>query len=892
MNQAINVNQETPKQRKTRLMMEEVFYKFLFYLASLGDADGNDFSKLPDSTLDIYKKSDQMQGQPPSLITFSLATQFGTVWQQLQLFINKKVCEDVVYESVVSFLDDFFANKTVKRKISPAVKFFLGEVEEYDDSQYKTFTDAFKSLVNEVLARKTFMFYREQLLSYAMMSFYTAPVHILNERWRANLLTEEEILSMLKTKNENAAEEQTRKDLIAEYKAKAVYMLNNEKPWYSKYAISKHISLLKNQGNEVNHLAIISYLFDELVKLEKTENCNLSLKRSLNLDFAGSHNFENKQINDVVKKYFPAKYYEDRMVACMFEQTLLGQEIDYDTLKFWRVVFENTHQEYAESLILLMNHAGDKFVRNAFLNPEFRQNVIERPEIIEPLIVLAAFDRNSFERYKGETNVNNIISDRIYVLCKNVFDKLTLEKKYQITTQKSKSLNAALASTEFLNYSFIYPENVAILSELAGKYPKVFGNKYYSWRQKSMVAKALLPMGLNANDFNAITLERFLRVCKTPEEFRVAYLLWQNTNFINQFWLMDKITHEDLVAIVQNVGDVINKENLPNRIKEIYKEWPAFAKKGWFADKYSSKEVNEQNSENVESIQAQVEVEEDNETVDGLKEKVEKVEKVINFFGAKMVSSDRETLRDNLSYLDRDNLEHIRTLFGDSSGEEDKVLDYINIILKMGSGKETRTQKNEYVKELFEDNLLRKAILVDANFGLDKIKAIHEFSSANNLFRGKDIKIYFHLLDAAVKSDFIEDGEEIKALLDYFFKRCEPKDKECYLAQPDTGINEFHKMYKSDYYKIIEIIEEKKGKISDVNKFSSIFEKVRDNKLQELKREEIKLINKKAELAATLAVYRKLRVDNFKGKEGYVVSDDFVCKLEKKAQDEGATLSL
>ena len=844
MNEAINANQavqETEEQRKTRLMMEEVFYKFLFYLASLGNGDDNDFSKLPDSILDNYKKSDQMQGQTQNLITYSIATRFAIVWQHLQLFINKKVCDGVVYESVVSFLDDFFADKEVKEQISSIVKSFLGIVEEYDDSQYKTFTDAFKSLVNEVLARKTFMFGREQLLTYAMMSFYTAPAHILNERWRDILLTEKQILSMLKTENENADEEQTRKNLIAEYKAKAFDMLNNEKPWYSKYAISQHISKRENKYNEVNHLAIVSYLFDELDKLEKTESCNLSLKKSLNFDFAGSHNFENKEINNVVKKYFPAKYYDDRMVACMFDQTLLGQEIDYETLRFWRVVFENTHQEYAESLLLLMNHAADETVRNLFSNNEFRKYVIERQNeiankieqlkreiedlnlaisrnesmAIDPSSTQTPEDKrlNLMLKHENSRLENNISQKKAEIeqlesSLTTFFENLIMTCEMQIEEVK-KYYHDEKFESENLFTDFISrqsdpskkPESFEYLYDLKQNYPNIFCDEEYTWEQKFIVAKALLPMGLDVNNFNARTLERFLGICKTPEEFRVAYLLWENTNFINQFWLMPKITQKDLAAIVEYVGaDINNKDKLLERIKEFYNELPAFGEAGYFEKNYSKAKLKE-----------------------SVNELVEKIGKNWSPF-AKM------HLISNLSGLDRDNLEYIRMLFRCNLGKEKKVLDYVGTVLEMSNG---ATDRNKCVKELFEDKLLREKILSKVEVcSLGQFKEIHEFSGkldknvrnevaanvsyaqidkVNELKDKKNlwfalvnkpeyINEYFSLAAAVVKN--IKDENNRKSFLDSL-KNFTETEKQIVLVDPDSFVNDVCFLYerhdKSEY---------------------------------------------------------------------------------------------
>lgn len=985
------------KQEKTRLIKEEINFKLISFVAAAGQTeDGRDALVYVKEFPEYRKAHATEENDGIHRFVCQIANDaVGEFQQYFQAFMHSNSDDFETEEEVV---DAFFEwcqaglsegknaqndgetalRKGIQDRLIKKASLFLtpdNPENDYDATNewhvklVNTYIELLKKFWKEnVVSSKSFVLNREQLFNTSCMMFSTIPHHFLNEPGRGiGLFQNGKTIQINEVFGADA-------DLQRRYVTKANEMLQNEKPYYTKVAIENHKGSTANTEGYNHNLAIALYGFDEYDRLNKESNGQFGLKEIMRHDFAKEHNLnviDKYKVNKAMRGTFLSKYYEDRMIACMFDQTLLGKEIDYDTLKFWRVVFENTHQKYAESLILLMNHAADETVRNLFSNNEFRKYVIERQNEIANKIeqlkreiedLNLAISRNESmaidpsstqtpedkrlnlmlkhensrlennisqkkaeieqlesslttffenlimtcemqieevkkyyhdEKFESENLFTDFISRQSDPSKKNEFESQTLESKYkkQIACKFDQSLQDQKIDDETLKFWWtvhshisrenekvlidllnvkdivpnyakrkfeesqvrkkiiehpeileplivlvtmetkvekrvrclpeIYdkvsslgdldkdfwpficskPESFEYLYDLKQNYPNIFCDEEYTWEQKFIVAKALLPMGLDVNNFNARTLERFLGICKTPEEFRVAYLLWENTNFINQFWLMPKITQKDLAAIVEYVGaDINNKDKLLERIKEFYNELPAFGEAGYFEKNYSKAKLKE-----------------------SVNELVEKIGKNWSPF-AKM------HLISNLSGLDRDNLEYIRMLFRCNLGKEKKVLDYVGTVLEMSNG---ATDRNKCVKELFEDKLLREKILSKVEVcSLDQFKEIHEFSGkldknvrnevaanvsyaqidkVNELKDKKNlwfalvnkpeyINEYFSLAAAVVKN--IKDENNRKSFLDSL-KNFTETEKQIVLVDPDSFVNDVCFLYerhdKSEY---------------------------------------------------------------------------------------------
>lgn len=577
-NNAVEVNmQETEKQKKARLMMESFLFKMIFsyafHIAKIGSLNRAD--------LCVSAKLEPYQ-------CFLLFMNFS----YLSVEEKNDFSENVMFQDFFSYLlndDDF-----IKARF---FEWFLGLKGEVDDDDYnsenfKNFKlETIKFWQNEVMKTKNFILNRNFCLQSAAMCFSVVPQYFVNETWRAS-------------------DKKTDFDFSdSKYKNLAMEDMKIKKPWHS--------ALVSAESDNETKLHMMYCLLDKYDDNWSYKDilCLTKDKHDLaGLDKGGRH------IEIFDRMVWLSKYFQDKMVVCMFDQTLIGKEIDCDTIRFWRTVFENTSNEQANDLIIALN-SSDSLLRKIFNDSKFREEYIKEPTKFKTTLDWLPnlyFDVDLFNKFKSKINNSNNVDSIFDVGLFNRFEseftsnfgfislcsKFNIEKKITLVnflyserkTRYDDMACNAYDTEDFKSFCIEHKddEKISLLFDLMFRYPKIFVNRDYDFGQKFMAAKALIPMNsrrFNIQDVNSMTLKPFLSICKTPEEFRVAYVLWKNTNFINQFWLMRKLERDDVKAIVRLVGDSINDEaELNKKIKFMFDLWPAFGQKNWFKNK--EKDIN------------------------------------------------------------------------------------------------------------------------------------------------------------------------------------------------------------------------------------------------------------------------------------------------------------
>lgn len=575
-NNAVEVNMkesESEMEKKARLMMESFLFKMIFSYAFCVEQSKN--VKNPNlcviSKLEFY--------QP-----------FLSFMNSSYLSVEGK--DDFSEENMFKDFFDYLLNKNYKDGFIKARfggwLWSIGSEPDIDlnSKEFENFKlETIKFWQNEIMKTKKFIFDRDYCLQSAAMCFSVIPQYFVNETWR-NSDDKTVAFDVSDTGDEK-------------YKNLAIE------------DIKRYDNLRSNRYEENIFKLCIMYYF-----LDKYDN-NWSYKDILYLteDVLGGQQSEN-----LVRVIWLSKYFQDKMVVCMFDQTLIGKEIDCDTIEFWRTVFENASNEQVNNLIIGLNFS-DSLLRKIFNDSKFREEYIKEPTKFKTTLDWLSklyFDVDLFNKFKfkinNSNNVNSIFDDDLFNEFESEFtsnfgfislcSKFNVEKRFALVNflyseRKTRYDNMVYNTynTEDFKSFFIEhkdDEKISLLFDLMFKYPKIFVNRDYDFGQKFMAAKALIPMnsrGFNIQDFNSMTLKPFLSICKTPEEFRVAYVLWKNTNFINQFWLMRKLGIDDLKAIVRLVGNSINDEaELNKKIKFMFDLWPAFGQKNWFKNK--EKDIN------------------------------------------------------------------------------------------------------------------------------------------------------------------------------------------------------------------------------------------------------------------------------------------------------------
>lgn len=515
--------QETKEQRKTRLMMTKFIYKAEFFIEAVWSGT----AKMDLLDGEVFEESDVrkvFKNVSPYLQTFVEFTKhvcikkltFNNSNEMFKAFFDYMIYEPSAQNS--GFID--------KEKLTKKFNRFYGyEVEltlEQNRNEFEKFQSALTSFFIKILNEKTFYHFnidgsiQNLAMNCAAVSF---PHHFYKETGRRICMigTAKEKFCLLVPENEQEY-----------WLSLAKQKILAKEPYYNKTS-------LQNQEETSSEFEVLPYSTAIEMYVSKHFKPEFSIDYILNLTESSAEDSEDvKYVKEAIRVIWLGRYLENLAIVYMFDQSLIGKDVDVDTINFWRTVFENTHLEISDYLLIILNNNNSCFneVKDVFHNKNFRQYLIGNKDLIENLIILALFEPDRFLEFSREIiNTNSWGTFTNFVFAEKIFNEIFNFK------QKCKLLNENDFSTKIKQEILIIP------------YKRI--------------------------------LRPFVDKCKTYKELVVVYSLWQETNFLNQYWLMPKITEEDLTALTEILNDDIENKA---KIKLIYSLWPSFAEENWFAN--------------------------------------------------------------------------------------------------------------------------------------------------------------------------------------------------------------------------------------------------------------------------------------------------------------------
>ncbi len=518
--------QETKAQRKTRFMMTKFIYKAEFFIdavfsgtAEMGLLDGEVTEKCVDIT-NVFKNV------MPYLQTFVEFTKYVCI--KKLTFNNSNEMFKAFFDYLIEGLSaqDLRFIDIDKEKLTMKFNQFYGCLDELtleqNRNKFEKFQNALTSFFIKILNEKTFYHFnidasiQNLAMNCAIVSF---PHHFYNETGRRIQMKgwAKEKFCLLVPENEQEA-------LLDLAKQKILA----KEPYYNKTS-------LQNQKETSAEFEVLPYSTAIEMYVSKHFKPEFSIDYILNLTKSSTEDSEAvKYVKEAIRVIWLGRYLENLAIVYMFDQSLIGKDVDVDTIDFWRTVFENTHLEISDYLLIILNNNNSCFneVKDVFHNKNFRQYLIGNKDLIENLIILASFEPDRFLEFSREIiNTNSLGTFTNFVFAEKI-------------------------SNEVFNFK----QNC-----------KWFNENDFSTKIKQEIL--IIP--------HKRILRPFIDKCKTYEELVVVYSLWQETNFLNQYWLMPKITAEDLTALAEILNDDIENKT---KIKLIYSLWPNFAEENWFAN--------------------------------------------------------------------------------------------------------------------------------------------------------------------------------------------------------------------------------------------------------------------------------------------------------------------
>ncbi len=516
--------QETKAQRKTRFMMTKFIYKAEFFIdavfsgtAEMGLLDGEVTEKCVDIT-NVFKNV------MPYLQTFVEFTKYVCI--KKLTFNNSNEMFKAFFDYLIEGLSAQDLQFIDKEKLTMKFNQFYGCLDELtleqNRNKFEKFQNALTSFFIKILNEKTFYHFnidasiQNLAMNCAIVSF---PHHFYNETGRRIQMKgwAKEKFGLLVPENEqeywfNLAKQ----EILA------------QKPYYNKTPLQYQQETSKEFDSLIYPTAIEMYV-------SKHFKPEFSIDYILNLTESSTEDSEAvKYVKEAIRVIWLGRYLENLAIVYMFDQSLIGKDVDVDTINFWRTVFENTHLEISDYLLIILNNNNSCFneVKDVFYNKNFRQYLVRNQDSIENLIILASFKPDRFLEFSREIiNTNSWGTFTNFVFAEKISDEIFNFK------QNCKWFNENDFSTKI-------KQEILIISH----------------------KRILRP---------------FIDKCKTYKELVVVYSLWEETNFLNQYWLMPKITAEDLTALAEILNDDIENKA---KIKLIYSLWPSFAEENWFAN--------------------------------------------------------------------------------------------------------------------------------------------------------------------------------------------------------------------------------------------------------------------------------------------------------------------
>lgn len=520
--------QETKKQRKTKLMMTKFIYKAEFFIdtvfsetTKMGLLDGEPKTKDKEDENDICRVTNNVSQYLQTFVEFTkyVCTKKLTFNNSNEMF---KAFFDYILEEP-SVQNSMFIDKAkLTRKFNQFYEYIDKLRLEENKNSFKRFQSSLISLFIKILNKKTFYHFKMDSFpdSFTMCGgIVSFPHHFYKETGRRICMigTAKEKFCLLVPENEQEY-----------WLSLAKQKILAKEPYYNKTS-------LQNQEKTSSEFEVLPYSTAIEMYVSKHFNPEFSIDYILNLTESSTENSEDaKYVKEAIRVIWLGRYLENLAIVYMFDQSLIGKDVDVDTINFWRTVFENTHLEISDYLLIILNNKDSCFneVKDIFHNKNFRQYLIGNKDLIENLIILASFKPDRFLEFSREI-INTDDIEHFIIDEKFASDFVNVK-------QKCKLLNENDFSTKIKQEILIIPHK-----------------------------RILRP---------------FIDKCKTYKELVVVYSLWQETNFLNQYWLMPKITEEDLTALTA-LTEILNDDiESKAKIKLIYSLWPSFAEENWFAN--------------------------------------------------------------------------------------------------------------------------------------------------------------------------------------------------------------------------------------------------------------------------------------------------------------------
>ncbi len=134
-----------------------------------------------------------------------------------------------------------------------------------------------------------------------------------------------------------------------------------QKPYYNKTS-------LQYQKETSSEFEVLPYSTAIEMYISKHFKPEFSIDYILNLTKSSTEDSEAvKYVKEAIRVIWLGRYLENLAIVYMFDQSLIGKDVDVDTIDFWRTVFENTHLEISDYLLIILNNNNSCFNEvNAF----------------------------------------------------------------------------------------------------------------------------------------------------------------------------------------------------------------------------------------------------------------------------------------------------------------------------------------------------------------------------------------------------------------------------------------------------------------------------------------------------------------------------------------------
>ena len=366
--------QETKEQMETRHMMTKFIYKAEFFVeavwsgtAKMGLLDGEVFEE-------CSEKDKVSKNVSPYLQTFVEFTKYVCI---------KKLTFNNSNEMFKAFFDYMFEESSAqdlgfidKAKLTRKFNQFYGYVDELtlegNKNEFKRFQSSLISFFIKILNEKTFYHFKMDsfpdnfTMSGGIVSF---PHHFRNETGRRIGmvgLAKEKFCLLVPEGEQEALLNLAKQEILA------------QKPYYNKTSLQYQKETSKEFDSLIHPTAIEIYV-------SKHFKPEFSIDYILNLTESSAEDSEAvKYVKKAIRVIWLGRYLENLAIVYMFDQSLIGKDVDVYTINFWRTVFENTHLEISDYLLIILNNNNSCFneVKDVFHNKNFRQYLIRSQDLI------------------------------------------------------------------------------------------------------------------------------------------------------------------------------------------------------------------------------------------------------------------------------------------------------------------------------------------------------------------------------------------------------------------------------------------------------------------------------------------------------------------------------